>query len=86
MKTTKRLSEARERYRQVRGHRIQRRDWPDLQPGEFVYYVKNRLTGEMKHVVATTRERAEHMAFPEVAQIHLRSMPYHTKKEERKDG
>ena len=86
MRTTKRLNKARERLRQVKGHRIQRRDWPDLKPGEFVYYVKNRLTGEMKHVVATTRERAEHMAFPEVAQDLLRSMPIHTKKEEQKNG
>lgn len=70
----------------VRGYRILRRDWPDLQPGEFVYYVKNRVTGELKHVVATTRERAEHMAFPDMAQNLLRSMPYHTKKEEHKDG
>ena len=69
----------------VRGYRIQRRSWPDLKPGEFVYYVKNRLTGEMKHVVATTREKAEHLAFPEVAQNHLRSMPIHSKKEEQKD-
>ena len=70
----------------VRGYRIQRRDFPDLKPGEFIYYVKNRITGELKHVVATTREQAEHIAFPEVAQVHLRSMPTYTKKEEQKDG
>ncbi len=70
----------------VRGYRIQRRDWPDLKPGEFVYYVKNRITGELKYVVATTREQAERLAFPKVAQVHLRSMPTYTKKEEQKDG
>jgi len=80
---TKRLKQARSR---VRGYCIQRRDWPDLKPGEFVYYVKNRTTGELKHVIATTRERAEHMAFPDVAQDLLRSMPIHAKKEEQKDA
>ena len=63
--------------RQIRGYRIERRDFPDLKPGEFIYYVKNRETGELKHVVATTRERAEKMAFPDLAQNLLRSMPIH---------
>lgn len=63
--------------RQLRGYRIERRDFPDLKPGEFVYYVKNRITGAMKFVIATTRENAEKMAFPDLAQDYLRSMPIH---------
>jgi len=63
--------------RQLRGYRIERRDFPDLKPGEFVYYVKNRLTGDFKYVVATTREIAEKTAFPDLAQNHVRSIPAH---------
>lgn len=82
MRTTKRLSEARRRLRQIRGYRI-RRKFPDLKVGEAVYYVKNRATGELKHVVDTTREGAEQQAFPGTPQDHLRSMPIHCKKEEK---
>jgi len=66
---------------QIRGYRIERRDFPDLKPGEFVYYVKNRLTGDMKYVVATTREDAEKLAFPDLEQSYIRSMPVKGHKE-----
>lgn len=60
----------------------QRRTWPALKEGEFVYYVKS-LVGdrELKFVVASTREEAEFKAFPGAPPYELRSMPVHAQGE-----
>lgn len=63
----------------LRGRKIERKSWPALKEGEYVYYVKG-LFGEreLKFVVARDRAEAESEAFPGVPQNELRSMSVHS--------
>ena len=61
-----------------------RTDWPHLEKGQYVYYVKNRTTGEYKEVVAVDRFEAESKAFPTKNINHeLRSMSIRSWKEQK---
>jgi len=64
--------------RDLRGYRIKKRSWPELQEGEYVYFVKHINSGESKEVIASDRSEAEYKAFPHVLPFHLRSIPIHS--------